>query len=148
MTRALTGEEVARHLQEAVPGSVEAWDDLVVRVKPESILEVCRSLKESQTLALDYLVAITGVDYLECFEMVYHLTSIARNHSAVLKARVYDREGPAVPSVVDVWQGADFQEREVWDLMGVAFTGHPNLKRILTWDGFEGHPLQKTHLGG
>jgi NADH-quinone oxidoreductase subunit C len=105
-------------------------------------------MKETPGLGMDYLVSVTGVDYIDHFEVVYHLASLAHNHATVLKARVYDRETPTVPSVVSVWQGADLQEREVWDLMGVAFTGHPNMKRILTWEGFPGHPLQKTHLGG
>ena len=97
---------------------------------------------------MDFLVAVTAVDYIEYFEMVYHLLSLQNNHSAVLKTRLYDRDEPTVSSVVDLWRGAELQEREVWDLMGVRFTGHPNLKRILTWEGFPGHPLQKSHLGG
>jgi NADH-quinone oxidoreductase subunit C len=148
MTAQLPGEAVAHRIQEALPGAVEAWQGPDVWVKPERVLEVCRFLKEDSGLGMDYLVSVTGADYIDHFEAVYHLTSIAHNHSLVLKARVHGRDAPAVPSVVSVWQGADLQEREVWDLMGIAFTGHPNLKRILTWEGFPGHPLQKTHLGG
>ena len=67
-------------------------------------------------------------------------------HTAIIKARVYGREAPSLPSVYHVWRGADLQEREVWDLMGVRFEGHPNMKRILLWEGFEGHPLRKDYL--
>jgi NADH-quinone oxidoreductase subunit C len=64
----------------------------------------------------------------------------------VLKARCYDRENPVLPSVVGLWRTADFQEREIYDLLGISFTGHPNLKRIALWEGFEGHPLRKDFL--
>ena len=90
---------------------------------------------------------MSAVDYIEYFELVYHLLSMRKNHSAVIKTRVFDREAPSVPSVIDVWRGADLQEREIWDLMGVSFDGHPNMKRVLLWEGFEGHPLRKDYLG-
>jgi NADH-quinone oxidoreductase subunit C len=134
-------------VEERVPGVVMGERGDTLWVHPERLLEVCRLLKESPDLAFDYLVAITGVDYIEYFEVVYHLVSLRHNHSLVVKARVYGREEPTVPSVVSLWQGADFQEREVYDLMGIRFQGHPNLKRILTWEGFPGHPLRKDHLG-
>ena len=95
---------------------------------------------------LSVWVALTAVDYIDYFEVVYRLTSLRHNHSAVLKTRVYERDEPVVPSVVPVWKGADLQEREVFDLMGVRFEGHPDLKRIPTWEGFEGHPLRKDFL--
>ena len=146
MTRPLSGEELGRHIKGAFPEAVEAWEDQVLWVKPEAVLEVCRYLKERPGLEFNYLSAISAVDYIEYFEMIYHLTSMVHNHSAILKARIYGREDLAVPSVVNVWQGADLQEREVWDLMGVAFTGHPNLKRVMLWEGFPGHPLRKDFL--
>ena len=93
-----------------------------------------------------FLNAISAVDYVEYFEVVYHLTSLRRQHTAVVKYRVYGRESLSVPSVYDVWRGADFQEREVWDLMGIHFDGHPNMKRIMLWEGFDGHPLRKDYL--
>ena len=148
MTAQLPAQDVAQRIETALPGAVEEGRGSDVWVKPESVLDVCRFLKADEALGMDYLASLTAVDYIDHFEVVYHLTSIAHNHATVLKARVYSREEPALPSVVAVWQGADLQEREVWDLMGVAFTGHPNLKRILTWEGFPGHALQKTHLGG
>jgi NADH-quinone oxidoreductase subunit C len=147
MTKPLSASRVARMVEERVPGVVMGERGDTLWVHPERLLEVCRLLKESPDLAFDYLVAITGVDYIEYFEVVYHLVSLRHNHSLVVKARVYEREEPTVPSVVSLWQGADFQEREVYDLMGIRFQGHPNLKRILTWEGFPGHPLRKDHLG-
>ena len=146
MTRSLSGEELGRHIKGAFPEAVQAWEDRVLWVKPEAVLEVCQYLKERPGLEFDYLNAISAVDYIEYFEMIYHLTSMVHDHSAILKARIYGREDMAVPSVVSVWQGAGLQEREVWDLMGVAFTGHPNLKRVMLWEGFPGHPLRKDFL--
>ena len=110
------------------------------------MLDTCRFLKETPGLEFDLLIAISAVDYVEYFEIVYHLTSTVHNHSAILKTRVFGREQLSVPSVVSVWQGADFQEREVWDLMGIAFAGHPNLKRIMLWEGFSGYPLRRDYL--
>ena len=143
MTRQLTGEELAGHVRDAVPEAVEAWNDRDVLIKPGDVADVCRYLKGTPGLEFNYLNAISAVDYVEYFEVVYHLTSMVHNQSAILKAKLYGREDLALPSVVSVWQGADLQEREVWDLMGIAFTGHPNLKRVMLWEGFPGHPLQK-----
>ena len=143
MTRVLAGEELAAHLQKRYPDVPEGWSDSALWVRPDSVVEVVKFLKEEPELALNYLNSISAVDYIEYFEVVYHLTSFEHNHSAVIKTKVYGRDDPAVPSVVSVWQGADFQEREIWDLMGVRFVGHPNLKRIMLWEGFPGHPLRK-----
>ncbi len=148
MTRLVAGGDLAHRLQDAFPGTVESWDDAQVWVQPGRLVEVCQWLRQTPDLAFDYLSSISAVDYIEHFELVYHLTSIRHNHRAVVKARVYGRERPAAPSVVSVWSGANLQEREVWDLMGVAFEGHPNLKRIMLWEGFPGHPHRKDHLGG
>jgi len=83
--------------------------------------------------------------WFDYFEVVYQFTSFEHNHSLVVKARCYDRENPTLPSVISLWQGADFQEREIYDLMGIRFDGHPNMKRIFLWDGFPGHPLRKDY---
>ncbi len=145
MTKPLSGEDVARQIGEQFPDAVTEFNESAVFVKGEALLEVARFLKESPGLDFDYVTAITAVDYSEHFELVYHLTSIKNNHSVVLKTRCYERENPALPSVVGLWQGADFQEREIYDLMGIAFDGHPNMKRILLWEGFQGHPLRKDY---
>ncbi len=84
--------------------------------------------------------------FIDRFELIYHLLSMRRNHRVVLKTLWTGRGDPSMPSVTSVWRGADLQEREVWDLMGIRFEGHPNLKRVLLWEGFEGHPLRKDFL--
>ncbi len=143
MTRVLGGGELAEHIRGTYPDAVDQSDERAVWVSPESIPLVVSLLKEKPGLDLSYLNAITAVDYVEYFEVVYQLTSFEHNHSAVVKSKVYGREAPVVPSVIDIWPGADFQEREIWDLMGVSFSGHPNMKRLMLWEGFIGHPLRK-----
>ena len=146
MTVALNGEEVAKKIAEVVPGSVAAADKVTVVVSSKSLYQVAEFLKNTLGLDFDYLNDLTAVDYLDYFEVVYHLTSLKHNHSLVLKTRCYEREKPKVSSVVSLWRAADFQEREVYDLMGITFEGHPNLKRLLLWEGFAGHPLRRDYL--
>ena len=146
MSSATSGHALADALRARFGDAVVGSDELAARVTPESIRDVCAYLRDEPANDYKLLNAITAVDYVEYFEMVYHLTSIERNATAVLKAKVYGRDTPEVPSVVSVWKGAELQEREVYDLMGVAFEGHPDLRRLLLWEGFEGHPLRRDYL--
>ena len=143
---ALSGETLARRLQEAALDAVIDWNDAAVWVRPEAMGDVAGFLHDDAELDFSFLNAVSAVDFVEYFELVYHLTSIDKGHTSVVKSRVYGREEPTAASVVSVWKGADFQEREIWDLMGVRFEGHPNMKRIMLWEGFEGHPLRKDFL--
>jgi NADH-quinone oxidoreductase subunit C len=146
MTVALSGNEIATRLEEQFPGSIVESGANSLLVKSEALLEIATFLKTTPGLDFDYLTAITAVDYYDYFEVIYQLTSLQHNHSLVVKTRCYERENPALPSVVSLWRGADFQEREIYDLMGISFDGHPNLKRIVLWEGFQGHPLRKDYL--
>ena len=146
MTVSLSGREVANKVTEHFPEAVSEASDQVVLVKKENLFEVIEYLKSSPQFACDYLNHITAVDYYDYFEVVYQLTSREHNHSLVLKTRCYDRDKPTLPSLVSLWRGADFQEREIYDLMGITFEGHPDMKRILLWQGFQGHPLRKDYL--
>ncbi len=143
MTVALPAKDIVDKLAEKFPESLEEAGKDSVLVKPEALLAVLSYLKDADDFKLDYFNYVTAADYYTYFEVVYQLTSLEHNHSLVLKTRTYDRDNPSVPSVTGIWQGADFQEREVFDLMGIKFEGHPNLKRIFLWDGFPGHPLRK-----
>src|SRR3989304_537857 len=145
MTVALWGKGVADEISKRIPGAVLSSDDNNVVVSGDMLFAVAEFLKTSE-FAMDYLANLTSVDYLDYFEIVYHLVSLKRNHRITLKTRVYDREKPAVASVVPLWRGADLQEREGYDLMGIAFEGHPNLKRIFLWNGYPGHPLRRDYL--
>lgn len=147
MTREHSGEDAAKRINEAIPGAAVDYNQTDVWVAPENILEAARLLKDDESLDFSFLNAVTAVDYVEYFEMIYHLLSLRRNSSLVVKSRVPGRENLEVSSVYEVWKGADLQEREVWDLMGIRFEGHPNMKRILLWEGFPGHPLRKDFLG-
>ena len=111
-------------------------------VDARRLLEFARVIRDE--LGYDYLSSVTGVDYLPegMMEVAYHAYRTAGGPALVFKARV-PRDDPSVPSLVPVYPGADFQEREAWDLLGIRFEGHPYLKRILMWEGFEGHPLRK-----
>ena len=146
MTVALNGEEIAKRITEVFGDSGAAGDEVTVVVNSDSLYQVAEFLKNTSGLDFDYLNDLTAVDYLDYFEIVYHLSSLKHNHSLVLKTTCYDREKPAVTSVVGLWRAADFQEREIYDLMGITFEGHPNLKRLFLWEGFEGHPLRRDYL--
>lgn len=148
MTIALSGKEIAIKLEEQLPGSVIESSDDSLLIKPESLLDVASFLKTAPELNFDYLTFITVVDYHNFFEVVYLLTSIKYNHSLKLKTRCHDRENPSLPSVLSLWRAADLQEREIFDLFGIKFDGHHNLKRIVLWEGFPGHPLRKDWQGG
>lgn len=130
----------------AMPKIVFGIADNSITVKSQELFQVAKFLKETPDLEFDMLVNISAVDYMDYFEVVYHLVSIKHNHSMVLKTVCSDRDNPVVTSVVSLWHGADFLEREVYDLMGIRFEGHPNLKRIYLWDGFQGHPLRRDYL--
>lgn len=146
MTVALSGKEIASQLEEKFPESiVESSQDCLV-VKSDSLLAVAAFLKDTPGLDFNYLNYVTAIDYYDHFEVIYMLSSMEHNHSLVIKTRCYDRENPVLPSVVGLWQGADFQEREIYDLMGIRFEGHPNMKRIFLWEGFPGHPLRKDFI--
>jgi NADH-quinone oxidoreductase subunit C len=146
MTIALSGKEIATQIEEKFPESVVESSERNVVVKSDSLLDVAALLKDTPDLEFDYLNYITAVDYYDHFEVVYMLSSLEHNHSLVIKTRCYERESPTLPSVVHLWQGADFQEREIYDFMGIKFEGHPNMKRIFLWEGFPGHPLRKDFM--
>jgi NADH-quinone oxidoreductase subunit C len=143
MTVALSSREIAGQLNTKFPGAVtEAGNDSVL-VKSDALLAVADYLKTAEGLKFDYLNYILATDYYSYFEVVYQMTSLEFNRSVIIKTRCSDRDNPALPSVIGIWQGADLQEREIYDLFGITFTGHPNMKRIFLWEGFDGHPLRK-----
>jgi len=111
-------------------------------IQTQHLINFARNLRDE--LGFDYLSSVTGVDYLPegKMEVVYHMYRTKGGPALVFKVQVF-RDNPVVPSLVSIYPGADFQEREAWDLLGIRFTDHPNLQRILTWEGFEGHPLRK-----
>jgi NADH/F420H2 dehydrogenase subunit C len=110
-------------------------------IATDKLIDVLTALRDE--FGYDLLTSLTGVDYPpDKMEVVYHLIQTTGGHPLVVKTQI-PRSDPTVPSATAVWKGADFQEREAWDLLGIKFTGHPDLRRILMWEGFEGHPLRK-----
>ncbi len=110
-------------------------------VKPEALLEICNFLHDS---GFDHLSLISGTDYVERMEVVYHIWSYTRKENIVLKVKL-DRDNPVVDSVTAVWRGANWMERETYDLVGIEFKGHPDLRRILLPDPWDGHPLRRDY---
>ena len=139
-------EHLTERLQVAVPDAVVEWNNYALWVKPSSIAAVSQFLCDDPELDFKFLNSISAVDFIEYFELSYHLTSMNRHHTTLVKTKVFGRENLSISSVYNVWRGADFQEREIWDLMGIHFEGHPNMKRIMLWEGFPGHPLRKDYL--
>lgn len=142
----LSGPEAAAKIEKGFPDAVIEIQPAGIVVRSDSVAEILRFFKESPELDFNYLNSVTAADYIAFFEVVYHLTSMARKQTLCVKTRAFGRQNPTVPSVTHLWQGADLQEREVYDLMGIRFSGHPNLKRIALWEGFQGHPLRRDYL--
>lgn len=118
---------------------------LMVTVPPGKLYDLIKTLKESEDTAFDYLFCLSGVDYGTDLGVVYHLESSRHHHQIVVKSRTPDRENPVLPSITDFYPGAEFLEDEVYDLLGIRFSGHPNLRRIFMWDEWKGYPLRKDY---
>jgi NADH-quinone oxidoreductase subunit C len=146
MSSVLSGLDVGQRIQEKFPDAVVDATPEWAEVEADSMVKVCTLLRDDPELDFGYLTSLTGVDRLDHFEVVYHLVSISRNQAATIKIRCHNHEKPKVPSVVSVWRGAHLQERETFDLMGIRFQGHPDLRRVFLWEGFPGHPLRKDWL--
>lgn len=151
---------VSRRLQERFPEAVLAahqfrGDETVV-VRRESLVEVARFLRDDPACAFNILMDATAVDYLKYpprqdppgpttrFELVYHLYALAQRRRLRLKVPV-EAGDPTVESLAGLWPSADWFEREIWDMFGIRFLGHPQLKRLLMYEEFAGHPLRKDY---
>jgi NADH-quinone oxidoreductase subunit C len=142
--------EIHQKLQEALGDAVgplsEPKIDSFAVVKADRIVEVCAWLKSTPGIGMDFLEDLTAVDWPKrnVIEVVYHLQSFPHRHGIVLKVEL-DRANPVVASLTGVWKGANWLEREVYDLFGVGFTGHPDLRRVMLPDDWVGHPLRKDY---
>jgi NADH-quinone oxidoreductase subunit C len=151
-------DEVTDALEEAYPAFADAIERVVVdrgeltlHISPEKIAEVCRIVRDDEALRFELCSSVDGVDYLNSdprrFHISYQLTSMTYRRRIRLEAAVAD--GTSLPSVTSIYPTADWQEREIYDMFGVVFDGHPNLTRILMPDDWEGHPQRKDYpLGG
>jgi NADH-quinone oxidoreductase subunit C len=139
-------DAIRTKLGPAVESVADSYGDLVLILRAESVRPALAALREAP---FDYavLLDLTCVDFTAAegrFELVYHLYSLSRNVRLRLKASVPAAD-PAVATLVGLWKNAEWLEREVYDMFGVRFEGHPYLKRLLTYEGFEGHPLRKSY---
>ena len=126
------------------PETSYAVDEIVLVFRPEDIVEACRMAKTDQRLQFNFLRCLSVVEYPEHFQVVYHLYSNVKSHKATLKTNV-PTDKPVFPSVVSIWEGANWHEREGAELFGVTFDGHPNPAHLLLYDEFEGYPMLKSY---
>src|SRR5215813_11933831 len=137
----LTIDLAARFPDVVTPDTRPGFSGFIV--EKDSLLEVAAAIRDE--MGFDLLTAVTGVDYLpeNKMEVVYNAYRTTGGPGLLFKVQVPREDPVEVPSLIDLWPGVDFQEREAWDLLGIRFTGHPDLRRILMWEGYEGHPLRK-----
>ncbi len=146
MTVSLSTHQVTAQLKERFPDAVLETSDDSILVDSAALVDIAGFLKDAPDLNFDFLSMVSGVDYYQYFEVVYHLVSLEHNHSLTVKARCHGRDNPTLPSLTGLWRSADLQEREIYDLLGISFEGHPNLTRLFLWPEFPGHPLRKDYL--
>jgi NADH-quinone oxidoreductase subunit C len=152
----MDGTDILARLRERVGDRVlathEYRGDHTAMVSREGLLPALTLCRDDAALAFDLLVDVTAVDYLRFpgredgprFEVVYHLYSVAHNHRVRVKVRV-EQDDPVVPTATGLWPIANWLEREVWDMFGIRFEGNPDLRRLLMYEEFEGHPLRKDY---
>jgi len=131
-----------------VPGAEfqENKQFLTFLIPPAELHGLALKLKSEDDLAFDYLFCLTGVDLLKHLMVVYHLESSRHQHQLVLKVQTEDRVNPAFDTVCDIWRTAEFHEREVYDLLGIRFNHHPDLRRLFLEEDWKGHPLRKDYV--
>lgn len=146
----MNSEEIISCLQDRFPeAGIECLidkGDAVVNVPLERLTELLGTMKDDPNFNFDLFMDITAVDWLERsprFDVVYHLYSTSHNHRLRIKVKVDDSD--PVPSATGLWTAADWMEREVWDMYGIRFSGHPNLIRLLMYEEFKGHPLRRDY---
>lgn len=143
----MTNDELILVLTEKFPDAIIAQGNQYVEmtVNAESLYETAMLLKQTEEFSFDYLFCLTGVDYPENMGVVYHLESIEHRHAMVLKVRTADRINPAIDTLSDVWITAKYHEREAYDLLGIHFNNHTDLRRLFLEDGW-GFPLRKDYV--
>jgi len=146
----MTAQEIHDILKKKFPETILEFNNEILQpyIKLDTekdFYDAFQFLRDDTDMDFDYLRCLSGVDYGENLGAVYHLFSFKHRHEIVIKAEV-QRDGGKIPSVADLWRTADWHEREIYDLYGITFTNHPNLKRILLPDDWEGHPLRKDYV--
>lgn len=144
-TLTLPGTAVADRIRVSQPDGVRSANPDYAVLEPATAFEVMQLIRDDVELDGKFLVQMCSVDMITRIDVVYHFASLAQNHIFEVKVPA-DHEQPEVPSISPLWKGAILQEREVYDLMGVKFPGHPELTRLFLWTSFPGHPLRKDFM--
>ena len=141
-------EEIKASLADVFPDVTfdETGEFLTVIVPPENLLPLMTYLLNNVEYDMNYLFCLTCIDWKDHFMMVYHLLSKTHRHEFVVKAKLTDRTNPQIESLSGIWQTANFHEREVFDLFGITFLHHPDLRRIFLDDNWPGFPLRKDYV--
>ena len=145
----MTKEELKQYMSDNYPDLQETEINsnlLNLECPREKVHEISEKLKSDDKLHFDFLFCQTAIDWPEFLEVIYHLRSNDLNHEMVMRVKTDGREKPEVDTVCDIWRTAEFHEREIYDLFGVVFKNHPDLRRILLEDDREGHPLRKDFV--
>jgi NADH-quinone oxidoreductase subunit C len=143
----ITVEKIKERFPDSVLDTTSFRGETTIVIKKENLLEIGHFLKEDQELLFNFLSLLCGVDYYPRtprFEVVYHLYSFQQNQRVRIKVPI-DGTPPEIPTVTSLWPTANWHERETYDLLGINFQGHPDLRRILLPDDWEGHPLKKDY---
>jgi NADH-quinone oxidoreductase subunit C len=140
----MSNEELKIKLIELIPPATfeEGNEWMTINIESSNWKTVAQQFRSTAGFEFDYLFCLTCVDWKTHFTMVYHLTSTIHRHTLVVKSKL-DRNNPEIETVSDIWRTAEFHEREVYDLFGVKFSHHPDLRRLLLTDDFNGYPLRK-----
>lgn len=147
MEESLTFKKLKERFPDSILQTHSFRGDDTALVKRVDIVAICRFLKEDPELSYNFLTDLTAVDYLgrqPRFEVVYHLYSLKHNHRVRIKAPLPETD-PSIDSLTPLWKVADWLERECWDMFGIRFNGHPDPRRILLYEEFQGHPLRKDY---
>ncbi len=145
----MTNEAIQNLTHDWVPGlefTEEGSEFLNVFVPAEGLHDFMEKLKNTPETAFDFLFCVTGVDYKDHLQVVYHLESTKHRHVLVVKAKTDGRENAILDSVYDIWPTAEMHEREIYDLLGISFNNHPNMKRLFLDENWVGHPLRKDYV--
>ena len=144
----MTNEEIKQSVTALFPGVTydETGEFLNILINSTELRPLMKALRSDKAFRFDYMFCLTCVDWKTHLTMVYHLLSKTHRHNIVVKAKIADINNPEIETVCDLWKTADFHEREVYDLFGVKFLNHPDLRRILLDEEWDGYPLRKNYV--
>lgn len=144
----MINDELKSSISAILPSATydETGEFLNVIIASEELLPLMNELRSKSEFDFDYLFCLTCIDWKDHLMMVYHLLSKTHNHTLVIKAKITDRENAEIETVCNIWRTAEMLEREVFDLFGVKFINHPDLRRLFLTDDWNGYPLRKDYV--